>query len=222
MERSDSKKPLISFSQAGQDNFVMLALGGKRDGSFLEIGASDAISLSNTYLLEREFGWFGLSVDISLLSKLSFWKAKRESRLVLGDATKLDYGKHLRRHNFPKTLDYLSLDIEPMTNTLRALGQVLASGFRFRVITYETDFYDPATARSQAEHVQSESRGLLAEAGYTLVAGDVCATEGMPFEDWWVDSREIDKKTMSAMEASFSPGQLGTHLVSNLSLALQD
>lgn len=222
MQSPASKKPLMSFSQAGQDHFVSLALGGKRNGSFLEIGASDAISLSNTYLLEREFGWVGLSVDISFLSKLSFWKAKRKSRLLLGDATKLDYAKYLVKQDFPTTLDYLSLDIEPMTNTLEALRRVLDSGFRFRVITYETDFYDPAASRSQAEHVRKVARGLLAEAGYSLVAGDVCATDDMPFEDWWVDGREIDKRIMSAMDASFSDGQLGKHLISKLTSALKD
>ena len=47
-----------NFSQAYQDMFVLSMLDGKRNGYYLEIGAFDGISLSNTYLLEKNWmGW---------------------------------------------------------------------------------------------------------------------------------------------------------------------
>jgi FkbM family methyltransferase len=52
-----------SHAQFGQDLFVLQLLGGKRNGYFLDSGASDGISESNTYMLERKFGWTGICVE---------------------------------------------------------------------------------------------------------------------------------------------------------------
>lgn len=50
-------------SQYGQDAFVVDLFGGKRDGVFVDIGANDGVSLSNSYVLERQYGWSGLLVE---------------------------------------------------------------------------------------------------------------------------------------------------------------
>jgi hypothetical protein len=47
-----------SRSQWGQDAFVYMFLGGKKDGFFVDIGAYDGESGSNTYALEN-VGWGG-------------------------------------------------------------------------------------------------------------------------------------------------------------------
>jgi len=47
-------------SQIGQELFVLYSLYWKRDGYFVEFGATNGIDLSNTYLLERDFGWKGI------------------------------------------------------------------------------------------------------------------------------------------------------------------
>jgi FkbM family methyltransferase len=52
-----------SKSQLGQDIFALQQNKLKRQGFFIEIGASDGIELSNTYLLEKEFGWKGILVE---------------------------------------------------------------------------------------------------------------------------------------------------------------
>ena len=49
--------------QYGQDAFVVDHFRGKRGGVFVDIGANDGVSLSNTYYLERELGWSGLLVE---------------------------------------------------------------------------------------------------------------------------------------------------------------
>ncbi len=49
-----------SKSQLKQDLFVLLELDFKTNGFFVEFGAMDGIEISNTYLLEREFGWKGI------------------------------------------------------------------------------------------------------------------------------------------------------------------
>jgi len=52
-----------SFSQMHQDLFVLQELDEKRNGFFVEFGASDGCLFSNTALLEREFGWTGILAE---------------------------------------------------------------------------------------------------------------------------------------------------------------
>ena len=54
---------LQSYSQLGQDIWVVQFFQGNQKGFFLEIGAGDGLWISNTLLLEREFGWNGILVE---------------------------------------------------------------------------------------------------------------------------------------------------------------
>lgn len=52
------------FSQWGQDKFLdQCVFGEKRGGTFVDIGANDGISCSNTYFFESARGWNGLCVE---------------------------------------------------------------------------------------------------------------------------------------------------------------
>jgi FkbM family methyltransferase len=52
-----------SKSQYRQDLFVLSHLNFKREGFFVEFGATDGVDLSNTYLLEKHFGWNGILAE---------------------------------------------------------------------------------------------------------------------------------------------------------------
>lgn len=54
---------MISKSQLNQDINVVTHYKDKQNGYFIEIGASDGISLSNTYILEKNYGWTGICVE---------------------------------------------------------------------------------------------------------------------------------------------------------------
>jgi FkbM family methyltransferase len=53
----------MSYSQLGQDKDVLEFYKNKKNGFFVEIGASDGIKLSNTYLLEKKYDWKGICVE---------------------------------------------------------------------------------------------------------------------------------------------------------------
>ena len=52
-----------TYSQEAQDLKVLLHYKLKKDGYFLEIGASDGLKFSNTYLLEKNYNWTGICVE---------------------------------------------------------------------------------------------------------------------------------------------------------------
>lgn len=50
-------------SQYGQDSTIFYLLDGKPEGFFVELGAGDGVSLSNSYYFEKVLGWKGLLVE---------------------------------------------------------------------------------------------------------------------------------------------------------------
>lgn len=53
----------LSHSQLRQDLFVLSELGLKRGGYFVEFGAASGKELSNSWLLEKHFGWSGILAE---------------------------------------------------------------------------------------------------------------------------------------------------------------
>jgi len=53
----------MSYGQLKQDLLCLDYFDKKRDGYFVDIGAGNGRDLSNTYLLEKEYGWKGICVE---------------------------------------------------------------------------------------------------------------------------------------------------------------
>lgn len=51
------------FAQVRQDEIVSLLLKRKRNGYFIDLASNDAVKISNTFALEKYFGWNGLCVE---------------------------------------------------------------------------------------------------------------------------------------------------------------
>lgn len=59
-------KTFLEFTtkaQNRQDLFVLTELNFKKNGFFVEFGATNGVDLSNTYLLEKQFGWNGILAE---------------------------------------------------------------------------------------------------------------------------------------------------------------
>lgn len=77
-------------TQLNQDIFALL-MNQFRPGFFLEIGANDGFTLSNTVYLEREFGWTGILAEANpkYLTSLSL----REKSMIINKAISSQEGR---------------------------------------------------------------------------------------------------------------------------------
>ena len=52
------------YSQFGQDKWVIEKIfNHKKDGFFLDLAAGDGVCISNTYALEKDYGWQGICIE---------------------------------------------------------------------------------------------------------------------------------------------------------------
>ena len=178
-----------NHSQSWQDIFVLTMLDGKRNGTYLELGASDPIYMNNTYLLSSIFGWKGISIDFRS-ELLSLWGNHRsKDNLQILNAWEIDYTELLKE--LPSQIDYLQVDLDE-TSSLPILKKLPHSTTRFSVITFETDIF--------AGHVevQKQSREFLLDLGYQLLIDNVAVrnyptSTWEPFEDWYIDPAVINQ-----------------------------
>lgn len=196
------------YSQASQDRFVYTILYeilSKQDGgSYLEIGAGHPIFYNNTYWLEKNLKWKGISVDIDAHLK-SIWDSNRTNSLLIGDATCLDYQAVLA--GFPPVIDYLSLDVDDNYHVV--LEKIPFDQYIFKIITIEHDFYRYGDAFREKE------REILTSLGYYCLFSDVGLTDppfgsyewpfgsfgNWSFEDWWIHPSAFSPEMLSQLTA---------------------
>lgn len=100
-----------SNSQLWQDQVVAFMFN-EQPGTFLEIGASDGVENSNTYLLEKTYSWNGLLIEPAI----SYWKdlkVHRNCAIELGAA----WGESGLKLEFEEMLD-LQLSHLKLTKSL--------------------------------------------------------------------------------------------------------
>jgi len=180
-----SEKIENNYSQSMQDMFVLSILNGKKNGVYVEIGADKPRVINNSYLLESQCNWAGVSFEIEQ-GKVDYFNSIRKNKCICADATKFDYKNLFDEKEYPKQIDYLQLDCDPPQITLECLKKLPLEDYRFSVITFETDLY------AGGQEVQKEHWEILSSLGYQRVVKNV-KNEGNPYEDWWIDPLVIDE-----------------------------
>jgi hypothetical protein len=79
-----------NYSQSMQDMFVLSILDGKKNGVYVEIGADKPRVINNSYLLESQYDWTGVSFEIES-DKVEYFNSIRKNKCICADATKFDY-----------------------------------------------------------------------------------------------------------------------------------
>ena len=170
-----------------QDIFVAEILKRKRNGTYVEIGSNDPKIGNNTYLLEKNYEWKGLSIDIEP-GMVNKFNEIRKNKAILADAVTFNYSKYFEENNFPKQIDYLSVYVDgnfkytgerERNNTLLSLITLPLTNYRFSVIHYEHEsgnYLNIATRDAQRE--------ILTSLEYYMLVSNI-------EEDWWVDPQII-------------------------------
>ena len=176
-----------NYSQSWQDMFVLTMHNGLRNGTYLELGASEPSYMNNTCLLEQ-FGWTGPSIDFRSELKPDWDVERPTANFLLDNILDLDFSQLLA--NMPQQIDYLQVDLDE-TASLGALKRLPHDGYRFSVITFETDVF------AGNQHIQQQAQTFLQDLGYQLLIKNV-AVKNYPtstweaFEDWYIDPTIID------------------------------
>ena len=184
-----------NYSQIFQDMFILAVLNGKKNGTYLEIGAQQPFYQSNTALLETKFEWKGVSIEIKEdLCKM--FKEQRKNTILCQDATQVEYNKLLQKTFDTKVIDYLQVDIEPSKTTFEALLAIPFDEYKFAIVTYEHDHYVDMT-----NSYRCKSRKYMEMMGYELVVANVSGNDFCPFEDWWVHPDLVDQETIEKFKS---------------------
>ena len=84
----------FSHSQLFQDLFVLYFSGMKKKGKYLEFGATNGIELSNSLLLEKEYGWNGVLAEPSPQWQAQL-KTNRPNSQILNECIYSETGKSI-------------------------------------------------------------------------------------------------------------------------------
>lgn len=126
----------ISYSQLGQDLQVLKFYNNKRNGFFIEIGANDGITLSNTYLLETQYEWNGICIEPLPTHFKKLCKARQNSLCVnkaifnkSGEIVKFSVSNllsgitsHIDKYDFVKQEEQIDVETITMDDLLDELN----------------------------------------------------------------------------------------------------
>lgn len=140
-----------SHGQLLQDLVCLLLLGGKRDGYFVEIGAGDGATYSNTLMLERDFGWNGILVEPARMF---------HEKLATSRRATLD-----RRGISDRSGDRLRFEQNNTSGELSGFAAALTKGHEARSSAYEIetvsmdDLLDQCHAPDEIDYLSIDTEG---------------------------------------------------------------
>lgn len=177
-----------TYSQIFQDLLALKFTNFKKNGFYVDIGCGFPSYINNTYTLEKNYGWEGISLDIYNQANAhdgKTWEQLRNiEKYVLEDALRVDYKELFQKFNAPTVIDFLSIDLEPPQLTLDCLYKIPFSDYQFNFIAFETDEY-----REGGENRRDISRKYIKDQGYIFV-GNISKQD-----DFYIHNSLINKQT---------------------------
>ena len=178
------KKNNDFYSQSGQDQFAYNLSG--LNGFYLEIGAHHPIINSNTFKLEKDCNWKGLSIEYDKSYKDDWDKCiDRKNEVIWDDAFNIDFSLLAQQKNFPNKINYLSCDIEPASNTFKILKKIIRSEISFDYISFEHDKYNEGNIHEKL------ALEFLNKNDYKVAIKDVYSRNKKQkiYETWFVNNK---------------------------------
>ena len=200
-----------SKSQIGQDLFVLNQTNYRRNGFFVEFGATNGLLNSNTYLLEKEFDWTGILAEPAkvwvkdlknnrpncAIETFSVWKESNSivtfnetsdpelstiDEFMLTDA---HAASRVRRKKYDvQTISLLDLLVKNMAPKVIDYLSIDTEGSEFEILN-AFDFMKYVFRVITVEHNRTVQReliySLLTKNGYVQKFKDVS-----DFDDWYV------------------------------------
>ena len=199
-----------SKSQIEQDLFVLYELDDKRNGYFVEFGATNGVDLSNTHLLEKEFGWTGIlaepakvwaeelvknrscHIDFDCVwsksgETLEFNEVNAAELSTINVFSNLDQHARTREKGFKYTVNTISLvDLLKKYNAPKDIDylSIDTEGSEYDILSaFDFDAYNIKiiTCEHNYTPMQEKIYELLTSKGYTRKF-----TECSYFDDWYV------------------------------------
>jgi FkbM family methyltransferase len=212
----------LSRSQLSQDLWVLSVLGAPRSGFFVEFGATNGLDLSNTYLLEKHFGWRGILAEPAMnwqsdlarnrgciIDQRCVWSQSGKNLMfnetTIGELSTIDQFSHSDGHSVRRqagklyaveTVSLLELlESHSAPNVIDYLS-VDTEGSEYEILSH-FDFSKYTFRLITVEHnhttMRSEIFDLLTAQGYRRVLEDIS-----DFDDWYVHKSLKSRKSPSS------------------------
>lgn len=203
-------------SQVGQDAWVHSILGDKRNGYFVELGASDGIYLSNTYFFEKVLGWNGICIEPNpkYYSQLESNRTSHISNYCVSSINDKDLefalcghasGTTITAGPFTKSNDIINVKTKTLDSILLSFNaptiidylSLDVEGHEIEVLKnfpFDKYIFNCITVEHNEPHtgpkMQKDLRELLTSNGYIFVKGndDVHNWGHGPIDDFYIHS----------------------------------
>lgn len=179
-------KKFNKTSSSHQDIFAYEVCGD--NGIYLEVGGSDGYINNNTYALETEHGWTGISIEINKNRHQESW-SNRSNNILWENALELDYEDALSKNGFPLSIDYLQVDIEPANKTFSVLENILKTNIDFKCCTFEHDRYARKKGDPDFKKLADE---LMLSNGYKIAVENVLSRKNKKYYETWYVKNKIN------------------------------
>lgn len=186
------------YSDAKQDEFVANLLEFKKNGYCVDIGSCHSIYSNNTFAFQ-ELDWTSISIEIQSGYNSSYSSTRKLGVHLNESALEVNYKEVFKECEFPKNIDYLSIDID--TLSCDVLKLIPFDEYSFKVITIEHDGY------LYGDQYRKVQRDFLTEKGYFLLCSNVYVEQDgyygkeCPFEDWWINPSDFSEELIEKIKS---------------------